>query len=1020
MASLSSISINRPVLAMVFSLVIVLFGVVGFSYLGVREFPSVDPPVVSVATLYTGANADVVESQITEPLEDAINGIAGIRTISSSSREGRSNITIEFELGVDLEAAANDVRDKVSGAIRNLPPDVDPPVVSKADADSNPIIYLTVMSGKRDLLDLSRVASTYFKERLQTIPGVSAVNVWGEQKYSMRLWMDPIKLAGMKLTPTDVFQAVNRENVELPSGRIEGQNTELTVRTMGRLNTVEDFNKLIVKEDGDLVVRFQDIGYAQLYAENDRTLMRRDGVPGVAIAVVAQPGANNIEIADGLYKRLAQIEKDLPPDVSWVVSSDDTKYIRASINEVQETVFIAFCLVLIIIFTFLRDWRTTLIPVVTIPISLIGCFFVMYLLGFTINVLTMLGIVLAIGLVVDDAIVVLENIYTKVEDGLDPIEAAKKGSVEIYFAVISTTIAVVAVFLPVIFLEGLTGRLFREFGLVVASAVAISSFVSLTLTPMMSSKLLKKREVQPWLYRKTEPFFNALTEAYSGALAGFMKNRWLAFVIIFVSGFLIYFLVASIPSELAPLEDRGEFRLQIQAAEGASFEYMDSYVDGMYQFVKNEVPEVHGVLSITAPAFGGGGGSVNSGFLKVMLTSAAERNRTQQQIVDDITPKTKKFTGVRSFIQQSQTIGDRRSGFPVQFVVQAADIDKLKAVLPQFLEKANASPKFTFVDLDLKFNKPEININIDREKARNLGVNVVDISQTLQLGLSGSRFGNFVMDGKQYQIIGQVEKQNRNEPLDLKTLYVRNRRGEIIQLDNLVTVVEQSNPPQLYRFNRYSSAKVSAQPAPGVALDEGIKEMERIANEVLDETYSTSLAGASREFSESSSSIYLAFLMALAIIYLVLAGQFESFKDPLIIMFTVPLALAGALVSLWYFNQTMNIFSQIGIIMLVGLVTKNGILIVEFANQRKAQGLKLMDAVIGAAESRFRPIVMTSMSTILGILPIALALGAGSESRVSMGIAIIGGMLFATLLTLFVIPAIYSYFSTKEARVSID
>ncbi len=1020
MASLSNISINRPVLAMVFSLVIVLFGVVGFSYLGVREFPSVDPPVVSVATLYTGANADVVESQITEPLEEAINGIAGIRTISSSSREGRSNITIEFELGVDLEAAANDVRDKVSGAIRNLPPDVDPPVVSKADADSNPIIYLTVMSGKRDLLDLSRVASIYFKERLQTIPGVSAVNVWGEQKYSMRLWMDPIKLAGMKLTPTDVFQAVNRENVELPSGRIEGQNTELTVRTMGRLNTVEDFNNLIVKEDGDLVVRFQDIGYAQLYAENDRTLMRRDGVPGVAIAVVAQPGANNIEIADGLYKRLAQIEKDLPPDVSWVVSSDDTKYIRASISEVQETVFIAFCLVLIIIFTFLRDWRTTLIPVVTIPISLIGCFFVMYLLGFTINVLTMLGIVLAIGLVVDDAIVVLENIYTKVENGLDPKEAAKEGSVEIYFAVISTTIAVVAVFLPVIFLEGLTGRLFREFGLVVASAVAISSFVSLTLTPMMSSKLLKKRAVQPWLYRKTEPFFNALTEAYSGVLAGFMKNRWLAFVIIFVSGFLIYFLVATIPSELAPLEDRGEFRLQIQAAEGASFEYMDSYVDGMYQFVKDEVPEVYGVLSITAPAFGGGGGSVNSGFLKVMLTDAAERNRTQQQIVDDITPKTKKFTGVRSFIQQSQTIGDRRSGFPVQFVVQATDIDKLKAVLPQFLEKANASPKFTFVDLDLKFNKPEININIDREKARNLGVNVVDISQTLQLGLSGSRFGNFVMDGKQYQIIGQVEKQNRNEPLDLKTLYVRNRRGEIIQLDNLVTVVEQSNPPQLYRFNRYSSAKVSAQPAPGVALDEGIREMERIASEVLDETYSTSLAGASREFSESSSSIYLAFLMALAIIYLVLAGQFESFKDPLIIMFTVPLALAGALVSLWYFNQTMNIFSQIGIIMLVGLVTKNGILIVEFANQRKAQGLKLMDAVIGAAESRFRPIVMTSMSTILGILPIALALGAGSESRVSMGIAIIGGMLFATLLTLFVIPAIYSYFSTKEARVSID
>lgn len=1019
MASLSSISINRPVLAMVFSLVIILFGLIGFSYLGVREFPSVDPPVISVSTSYTGANSDVIESQITEPLEDAINGIAGIRTISSSSREGRSNISIEFELGVDLEAAANDVRDKVAGAVRNLPPDIDLPVVSKADADSQPIIYLTVMSNKRNLLELSRLANIYFKERLQTIPGVSTVNIWGEQKYSMRLWMDPIKLAGLKLTPSDVYQAVNRENVELPSGRIEGQNTELTVRTMGRLNSVEDFNKLIVKEDGDLLVRFQDIGYAQLYAENDRTLMRRDGVPGVAVAVVAQPGANNIEIADNLYKKLAQIEKDLPEDVSWVVSDDSTNYIRASISEVQETVFMAFILVLFVIFMFLRDWRTTLIPVVTIPISLIGCFFVMYLLGFTINVLTMLGIVLAIGLVVDDAIVVLENIYTKVEEGLDPIEAAKKGSTEIYFAVISTTIAVVAVFLPVIFLEGLTGRLFREFGLVVASAVAISSFVSLTLTPMMSSKLLKRRAVQPWLYRKTEPFFEGLSGAYAKALHRFMKNRWLAFVILFVASVSIYFLLISIPAELAPMEDRGEFRFQAQAPEGATFDYMDGYVTAMYDFVVEEVPEVLGVLSITSPSFGGGGGA-NSGFLKVMLKDRSERTRTQQEIVDDLTPKARKFTGVRTFISQSQTIGDRRGGFPVQIVLQAADIDKLKAVLPQFLEKVNESPKFTFVDLDLKFNKPEINIIINRDKARNLGVNVIDISQTLQLGLSGSRFGNFIMDGKQYQIIGQVEKKNRNEPLDLKTLYVRNRRGEIIQMDNLVTVEEQSSPPTLYRFNRYSSAKVSAQPAPGVALADGIAEMERIADLVLDDTYSTSLAGASREFSESSSSIYLAFLMALAIIYLVLAGQFESFKDPLIIMFTVPLALSGALVSLWYTNQTMNIFSQIGIIMLIGLVTKNGILIVEFANQRKAQGLKVMDAVIGAAESRFRPIIMTSLSTILGILPIALALGAGSESRVSMGIAIVGGLLFATVLTLFVIPAIYSYFSGKEASVPTD
>jgi multidrug efflux pump len=1015
MASLSTISINRPVLAIVMSLVIILFGVIGFSFLGVREFPSVDPPVVTVSTSYIGANADVIESQITEPLEDAVNGVPGIRTLTSVSREGRSSITVEFELGVNIEAAANDVRDKVSGALNRLPQDVDPPVVEKADADSSPIIFLTVRSDKRNLLEISRIAEVMFKERIQTIPGVSVVQIWGQQRYSMRLWMDPIKLASLKLAPSDVLQALNRENVELPSGRVEGQNTELTVRTMGRLTNEEDFNNLIIKESGDNVVRLSDIGYAKLGAENERTILRRDGIPGCALAIVAQPGANNIDIADRLYKKLDQIQRDLPSDVSYQMSYDSTKYIRASISEVGDTIIIAFCLVLSIIFIFLRDWRTTIIPVATIPISLIGSFFVMYLLGFTINVLTLLGIVLAIGIVVDDAIVVLENIYVKVEQGEDPEEAARKGSTEIYFAVISTTVSVVAVFLPVIFLQGLTGRLFREFGLVVASAVAISAFVSLTLTPMMSSKILKRRAKQPWLYRKTEPFFVGLTNGYTNALEGFMNRRWLGFVVIAFAGTLIYFLGKITPQELSPLEDRSEFRLQAQAQEGATFEYMDRNVKELTQFIMDEVPERKGSVEVTAPGFGNAG--VNSGFVRVILKDPQDRNRTQQQIVDDITAKVRKYTGVRTFTTQAQTIGDRRGGFPVQFVIQAADIDKLKKVLPAFMLKASASPLFAFVDLDLKFNKPEINITIDRDKARNLGVNVLDISQTLQLGLSGSRFGNFIMDGKQYQIIGQVERSNRNEPLDLKTLYVKNKRGDLIQLDNLVTFEEQSSPPQLFRFNRYSSAKVQAQLAKGVALGDGIKEMQKIAKETLDESYTTSLDGPSRELAESSTSIYLAFIIALAIIYLILAGQFESFKDPLIIMFTVPLALAGALLSLWYFNQTLNVFSQIGIIMLIGLVTKNGILIVEFANQRKEQGLAVLDAVKEAAASRFRPILMTSLSTILGILPIALALGAGSESRVSMGIAVIGGMMFATVLTLFVIPAIYSYISSKHVSV---
>lgn len=1018
MASLSTISINRPVLAIVMSLVIILFGIIGFDFLGVREFPSVDPPVINVTTNYVGANADVIESQITEPLEDQINGIAGIRTITSTSSEGSSNIRVEFELGVDLEAATNDVRDKVSGAMRNLPPDVDPPVVSKSDADARPILFFSVLSEKRDLMELSRIAEIYFKDRIQTIPGVSSVAMWGLRRYSMRLWMDPIKMASLKLAPSDVLSALTRENVELPSGRVEGQATELTVRTMGRLTSEEDFNNLIIKDDGANVVRFQDIGEARLGPENDRTIMRRDGVPSVGVALIAQPGANNIEIADELYKRLDQIRRDLPADVSFSMSYDSTTYIRDSIKEVEQTIFVAFALVLFIIFFFLRDWRTTLIPVATIPISLIGAFFLMYVLGFTINVLTLLGLVLAIGLVVDDAIVVLENIYVKIEEGEPPIEAARKGAIEIYFAVISTTVALVAVFLPVIFLQGLTGRLFREFGLVISGAVIISAFVSLTLTPMMCSKILKKREQHTWLYRVTEPFFKWLNATYSSGLRSFMKLRWISFVVIGASLAMIVGIGILLPSELSPMEDRSEFRVQAQAAEGASYEYMDNYMVNLTDFIQKEVPEEEGAITLTAPGFSGG--AVNSGFVRVTLVDPDKRNRSQQQIADDMSTKMKQFTGIRAYVTQSQSIGDRRGGLPIQYVIQASTLEKLKVVLPEFMQKVNESPKFTFADLNLKFNRPEINVNINRDKAQSLGVSVYDIAQTLQLGLSGSRFGTFIMDGKQYQVIGQVSRSNRNEPLDLKMLYVKNNRGDLIQLDNVVTIDERSSPPQLYRFNRYSSATVSAQLAKGVAIGEGIKEMDRIANEVLDKSYNTSLDGASREYQESASTIYQAFLIALAIIYLVLAGQFESFKDPLIIMFTVPMALGGAVLSLWYFNQTINIFSQIGIIMLIGLVTKNGILIVEFANQRKEKGMNVMEAVIGAAESRFRPILMTSLSTVLGILPIALALGAGSESRVSMGIAVIGGLLFATILTLFVIPAIYSYFSGRKARAHIE
>jgi len=1016
MASLSNTSINRPVLAIVMSLTILIFGIIGFFFLGVREYPSVDPPVITVSTNYVGANAEVIETQITEPLEESINGIEGIKSLSSASRDGQSSITVEFGLEANLEAAANDVRDRVSRAMRQLPPDADPPIVRKADADSDPIILLQIFSEKRNLMELSEIADNMFKERFQTIPGVSQVMIWGEKRYSIHLWMDPNKLAAYELTPLDIYNAVNAQNLELPTGALEGSSMELTIRTLGRLSSPEEFNELIVKEDGDNIVKFRDIGQAEFYPENERTMLRSNGIPMVLNAIVPQPGSNNLEIADAFYERWESIRKDLPDDIHTAIGYDTTQYIRDSIEEVQQTIYLAFGLVVLIIFLFLRDWRTTLIPVITIPISLIGTFFVMYVAGFSINVLTMLGIVLAIGLVVDDAIVVLENIYKKIEDGDPPMDAAKKGAKEIFFAVISTTVALASVFLPVIFLQGLTGRLFREFGIVVAFAVIISSFVALSLAPMLSSRILKRREKHNLFYNWTEPFFLWLNKKYGNMLESFMKHRWLAFLIIVFSGVGIYFFMKIIPSELSPMEDRATFRIMASGPEGATFEYMDNYVMKVLNVVQEDVPEAEMLVSITSPGFGGA--SANSAMLISKLTDSDERRRSQTGIVNELRPKINQITMARAFIAEPQSIGSRRSGLPVQYVIQAPTLDKLKQVLPAFLEKARQNPAFEFVDVNLKFTKPEVKVEINREKARSLGVSVRDVAQTMQLGLSGQRFGYFVMNGKQYYVIGQVKKEDRNDPLDLRSLYVRSNNGALIQLDNLISMEEQSSPPQLYRYNRFVSATITANLAGKTKLGRGLAEMDKIASEVLDETYSTALDGQSKEFMESSGNLYFAFAFALILIYLVLSAQFESFRDPLIIMFTVPLALAGTLISLWYFGESLNIFSQIGIIMLIGLVSKNGILIVEFANQRKAQGININEAIVGAARSRFRPILMTSLSTILGILPIALALGAGSESRVSMGIAVIGGLIFSTILTLFVIPAIYTFLTGKEGRKS--
>ena len=1003
--NISELSIRRPVLATVLTIIILLFGFIGYNTLGVREYPSVDNPIISVTCSYAGANADVIENQITEPLEQNINGIPGIRSLSSISQQGQSRITVEFELSVDLETAANDVRDKVSRAQRYLPRDCDPPTVSKADADATPILMVAIQSEKRSLLELSEIADLTVKEQLQTIPDVSGVQIWGEKRYSMRIWLDPIKMSAYGVTPVDIKNAVTSENVELPSGSIEGNTMELTLRTMGQMHTAKEFNNIILKENKGNVIRLSDVGHAELGPADIKSYMKMNGVPMVGVVVIPQPGANHIEIADAVYERMEMMKKDLPEDIDYSYGFDSTKFIRASINEVKSTVYEAFILVIIIIFLFLRDWRVTLIPCIVIPVSLIGAFFVMYIAGFSINVLTMLAVVLSVGLVVDDAIVMTENIYIRIEQGMRPFKAGIEGSKEIFFAVISTTVTLVAVFLPIVFMEGTSGRLFREFSFVVAGSVIISSFAALTFTPMLATKILKRRKEQKWFYRKTEPFFVGLNNIYEKSLDAFLKRRWIAIPVTIATFVLIGWLWGEIPSEMAPLEDRSQITITTRGAEGVSYEYMRDYTEDITMLVDSIIPDA---ASVTSRVSGG------SGNIRITLKDLSERDYSQMDMASKLTKALESKTKARAFVQQQSSFGGRRASMPVQYVIQAVSIEKLEEVLPEFLEKVHDNPTFRMADVDLKFTSPEVRVNINRDKAGTMGASVRDIAETLQYGLSGQRMGYFYMNGKQYEIIGQVNRIQRNTPTSVKSIYIRSDRGEMIPLDNLVEFVESVTPPKLYHYNRFLSATISAGLADGKTIGDGLDEMDKIAEEVLDETFRTALTGDSKEFRESSSSLMFAFVLALVLIYLILAAQFESFKDPLIIMLTVPLAIAGALIFMSLNDITMNLFSQIGIIMLIGLVAKNGILIVEFANQKQESGENKMEAIRGASLQRLRPILMTSVSTMLGLLPLIFATGEGANQRIAMGTAVVGGMIFSTILTMYIIPAIYSYISTER------
>ncbi|MCB1184928.1 efflux RND transporter permease subunit [bacterium] len=1016
---LSEVAIKRPVFATVMSLAIMLMGYISFTRLPVREYPETDPPIVSVTTFYRGASPSVVETEITDVLEEQFTTIESVKTITSSSREQGSIITIEFELSRDVDEAANDVRDRVSRVRGELPREAEDPVVAKVDVNAQPIIWLAVSSDNHSTLELSDYADRILKERLQRLPGVGNVFIGGERRYAMRVWLDPLRMAAYGLTVQDVEQAVRAGNAEIPGGRVEGDAREFAVRTRGELNTPEEFGALIVSHVGDNIVRLDQIAEVEVGPEDERTITRYNDRPAVGLGIVKQKQASTVDVAREIRAVLPDLAGLMPAGMRIDVAFDSAEFIESSIDEVKKTILVALALVVLVVLVFLKSLRATVIPIVAIPVSMIGAFTFAYALGFTINILTLLAMVLAIGLVVDDAIVVLENVVRHVEMGKSRRKAAFDGTKEIGFAVLATTIALVAVFIPVAFLTGSVGRLFREFGLTLAVAVMLSSFVALTLTPVLCSRLLSRVDPdkkRSWAERSFDAFFDGLNRAYEGTLHAALRLRPVVLLIAVGLVGAAAWLFAQLPEELVPVEDRGTAFGIVLAPEGATLEYTDRYMRMVEQPLL-ALPERQGLFTATGLGFQGPG-RVTNGFVFLNLKPNDQRERKQQEIVAEMFPRLLGIPGVLAFLINPSSL----AGFAtqeVEYVLQADSYEELGQAVGTMMAKANELGYLVNLDTDLRLNKPELQIDIDRERASGLGVSVTDIGSTLETYLGGRVVGDFKRGAKQYDVIAQMRAGGRATPDIIEQLYIRSGGGELVQLANVVKINETVSPKELNHFNRVRSATLTANLAPGTGIGQALDDLDRIWRDDLPPSVSRDLAGQSREYRDSKGTLYFMFVLALIFIFLVLSAQFESFVDPLTILLSVPLAVFGALLSLWLFDQSLNIFSRIGLIMLIGLVTKNAILIVEFANQLRARGQDIVSAVVDAAVIRLRPILMTSFSTVFGILPIALATGSGAESRQPLGIVVVGGVLFSTFLTLIVVPVVYSLLArfTSAKRV---